>query len=57
MANKKTKYSKISKKSRGLKSDIRFDFMKKAFVIMKGKKVISDKVFKNVQDAIKEITK
>ena len=57
MANRKTKYSKPSKKSRGLKFDVRFDFMKKVFVIMSGKKIIGDKTFKNVHDAIKEITK
>jgi hypothetical protein len=55
MANRKIKYSKPSKKSNGLKYDVRFDFMKKAFVIMSGKKIIGNKSFKNVYDAIKEI--
>ena len=55
MANRKTKYSKPSKKSRGLKYDIRFDFMKKAFIIMNGKKLVGDKLFKNIHEAVAAI--
>jgi len=55
MSNKKTKYSKPSKKSRGLKYDVRFDFMKKAFIIMNGKKLIGNKLFKNAYEAVSAI--
>jgi len=55
MSNRKIKYSKPSRKSIGLRYQVRFDFAKKVFVITNGKKRIGDKSFKNVYEAVEAI--
>jgi hypothetical protein len=53
MAVKKTRLSKPSKKSAGLNNKVRFDFGKKAFVVVnKKRKAVGAKTFKNHGEAL-----